>query len=436
MNELFAKSKKLLSDWKGEKYIFGRGVLPELGKQAAKFGKNALVVCNTTYMKPVADAVVESLKGAGVSLAGGGIVPDAGPNAPRADVYRIETYILHFKPDVIIAVGGGSTIDACKAANFLATLGAAVNVGGTPEIDHWFGTGIVTEALNKSGKKLFPLIAVETSASSGAHLTKYSNITDPVVGQKKLVVDEAIVPPCSLFDYDVTASMPVPVTIDGALDSIAHCFEVFSGLPASAPKEKYDLCAALTETAVELTVQYAPRVMKDPKDMEAREAIGMSTDLGGYAIMIGGTHGPHMTSFSLVDLTGHGTACGLMNPYYAVFFAPAIEKQLRLAGNIFKKYGYISEDLEKLTGRSLGLAFAKGMIAFGKAIKAPTTLKELPKWNDSYVDKILTAAKDPQLDMKLKNMPVPLTAAKVDEYMGPIIRAAVNGDLSLIKSLE
>ncbi len=432
MNELFAKSKKLLSDWKGGSYIFGRGVLPELGKLASAFGKNALVVCNTTYMKQTADAVTDALQSAGLILAGNTIVPDAGPNAPRVDVYRIETYILHYKPDVIIAVGGGSTIDACKAANFLASLGADV----TPEIDHWFGTGIVSEALKQSGKKLFPLIAVETSASSGAHLTKYSNITDPVAGQKKLIVDDAIIPPCAVFDYDVTASMPISVTIDGALDSIAHCFEVFTGLPASAPKEKYDLCAEITETAMELTIQYAPRVMKDPKDMEAREAIGMATDLGGYAIMIGGTHGPHMTSFSLVDLAGHGTACGLMNPYYAVFFAPAIEKQLRLAGNIFKKYGYISGNLEELKGRDLGAAFAQGMIAFCKSINAPATLKDLPKWNDSYVEKILTAAKDPQLDMKLKNMPVPLTAAKVDEYMGPIIRAAVNGDLSGIKNME
>jgi alcohol dehydrogenase len=431
MNELFAKSQKLLSDWKGGNYVFGRGVLPQLGKLASRFGKNALVVCNTTYMKPVADKVVEALKSAGVELAGNAIVPDAGPNAPRADVYRIETYILHHKPDVIVAVGGGSTIDACKAANFLATLGGAV----TPEVDHWFGTGIVSGALKSTGKKLYPLIAVETAASSGAHLTKYSNITDPVVGQKKLIVDEGIVPQYALFDYDVTASMPIPVTIDGALDSIAHCFEVFSGLPADAPREKYDLAAALTETAVELTVQYAPRVIKDPKDLEAREAIGMSTDLGGYAIMVGGTHGPHMTSFSLVDLTGHGTACGLMNPYYAVFFAPAIEKQLRLTGNIFKKYGYTPENLETLSGRDLGVAVAKGMVAFGKAIGAPTALRDLPKWNDGYVDKILQAAKDPQLDMKLKNMPVPLTAASVDEYMGPIIRAAVSGDFSLIKTM-
>jgi alcohol dehydrogenase len=306
----------------------------------------------------------------------------------------------------------------------------------TPEIDHWFGTGIVSAALKETGKKLIPLIAVETSASSGAHLTKYSNITDPVAGQKKLVVDEGIVPPASLFDYDVTASMPIPVTIDGILDGIAHCFEVFSGLPASAPQDKYDLCAAITEAAMELTVQYAPRVIKDPKDMEAREAIGLATDLGAYAIMVGGTHGPHMTSFSLVDLTGHGTACGLMNPYYALLFAPAIEKQLRLGGNVLKNHGYISEDLSGLSGKALGLAFAKGMVAFGKAVGAPTTLKDLPKWDDVYVGKILEAAKDPQLDMKLKNMPIPLNASMVDEFMGPVIRAAVSGDFSLIKTME
>jgi alcohol dehydrogenase len=431
MNELFEKSKNLLSRWKGGSYVFGRGVLPQLGKMAAQFGKNALVICNTTHMKPVADQVAAILKGAGVELAGGSFAPGAGPNAPRADVYRIETWILHYKPDVIIAAGGGSTIDACKAANFLAALGKDV----TPEVGHWFGTGIVSEALKKTGNKLYPLIAVETSASSGAHLTKYSNITDPATGQKKLIVDEGIVPPYAIFDYDVTASMPIPVTIDGALDSIAHCFEVFTGLPASASPEKQDLCAALCEAAVELTVQYAPRVIRNPDDMEAREAIGMSTDLGGYAIMVGGTHGPHMASFSLVNLTGHGTACGIMNPYYAIFFSPVIEKQLRVVGKIFRKYGHISENLDTLKGRELGIAVARGMIAFGKSINAPVTLNSLPKWDDSYVAKILEAAKDPQLDMKLKNMPVPLTASLVDEYMGPVLQAAVGGDFSLIKTM-
>ncbi|MFH2114224.1 MAG: iron-containing alcohol dehydrogenase, partial [Spirochaetota bacterium] len=109
-------SRKLLSDWKGESYVFGRGVLPQIGGMARKYGTKALLVCNTTYMKPVADAVAQSLAKAGVELAGGAIAPDAGPNAPREDVYRLESYILHHKPDCVLAVGGGSTIDACKAA--------------------------------------------------------------------------------------------------------------------------------------------------------------------------------------------------------------------------------------------------------------------------------------------------------------------------------
>ncbi|MDR1399910.1 MAG: iron-containing alcohol dehydrogenase [Treponema sp.] len=424
MEALCINAKELLSTWKRDRYVFGRGVLGELGSLAAKFSKSALVVCSATYTVPVS-AVLEK---AGVSLAGDHVVRGASPNTPREDVYRIATYILQYQPDVIIAVGGGSTIDACKAANFLATLGKDV----TPELDHYFGTGVVSVELQKTGKKLYPLIAVQTSASSGTHLTKYANVTDPVRGQKKLVVDEALTPQYALFDYDLTGSMPRSVTIDGVLDVIAHCTEVFSGISS----EQYDLVAEITETAMELTIQYAPKVIANPSDMEAREALGMATDLGGYAIMLGSTNGAHLTSFSLVDLTGHGSACGIMNPYYMVFFAPKIERQVRLLGSVFKKHGYIiEENPDALFGKDLGLAVAKALIAFSTSIGAPTTLKDLPGFNDTYIDKALEAAKDPQLEMKLKNMPVPFSSALVDEYMGPILRAAASGDFSLIKTV-
>lgn len=427
MDTLMDGAKRLLADWKGGSYVFGRGVLPRIGGMARAYGTKALLVCNTSYMKKVADAVADSLSKAGVELAGGAIAPDAGPNAPREDVYRLESYILHHKPDCVLAVGGGSTIDACKAAAALAALGA----GHSPEIEAYFGTNQVSQALRATGARMVPVIAVQTSASSGAHLTKYSNVTDPVIGQKKLIVDEAIIPRESLFDYDLTASMPLSVTIDGALDAIAHCFEVFTSVGA----DTYELAAGIARNAIELAVKYGPRVVKDPADMEAREAIGMATDLGGYAIMVGGTNGAHLTSFSLVDVTSHGTACGIMNPYYAVFFAPAIEKQLRLVGDIFKRYGYLDEDLGSLEGRRLGLAVAGAMVAFGKALGAPTTLGELKGFTEAHIAKALTAAKNPQLEMKLRNMPVPLTAALVDEYMGPILRAAVAGDFTLIKTM-
>ena len=94
--------------------------------------------------------------------------------------------------------------------------------------------------------------------------------------------------------------------------------------------------------------------------------------------MIGGTSGPHLSSFSLVDVLSHGRACALMNPYYTVFFAPAIEEQLRVIGGIYKKHGYVDENVDSLSGRGLGLAVAKGMVKFSEFLDFPTCLCDVP----------------------------------------------------------
>lgn len=422
------KAYALINNWKGDAYVHGLGVLDQIGLIAKGFGKRALVVASTTTtMEPIAERVLSYLKEAGVELVGSVIAPSAKPNAPREDVYRLESYILHHKPDCIVAIGGGSSIDACKAANALACLGAKV----TPEIDHYFGTDVVTGALKETGVSLIPLIAVQTSASSGAHLTKYSNITDPVVGQKKLIVDNALNPTVAMFDYETTVTMPLSVTIDGALDAIAHTFEVFCG----AKKETYEKTREIAECAINLVAEYSKILIEDPTNGEAREAIGLATDLGGYAIMIGGTSGAHLTSFSLVDIVAHGTACGIMNPYYAVLYSKAIQKQLEVVGSIFATHGFAPKAIVDLKDKALAVAVAQAMIAFSASIKAPTKLNDIPGFGEKHIQRALSAAKDPQLAMKLKNMPVPMTTADVDLYMEPLLRAASNGDLSLIKEM-
>jgi alcohol dehydrogenase len=388
------------------------------------------VVGNETYLHDLNAKIIDNLKKTGIEIAGGGVVPDAKPNAPREDVYRTESYVLHYKPDFIVVAGGGSGIDCVKAANMLATVGALE----TPEIDHYFGTGIVTEAYKKHNVTPRPVIAIMTNASSGAHLTKYSNITDPVAGQKKLIVDNAVSPTVPLFDYAVTVTMPLQVTIDGALDAMAHTFEVFCGKKEGTPE--FTKAKELCETAFELVIENTKTLVKDPKNLAAREAIGLATDLGGYAIMdVGGTSGPHLTSFSLVDIVAHGTACGIMNPYYAVFYSKAIQPHLKIIGAILAKHGFITKNIDSLSGRDLAIAFAEGEIAFGKSIGAPTKLGDLAGFTDEHSKRAIGAAKDPQLEMKLKNMPVPLTAAGVDTYMAPILKAAATGDLSLIKEM-
>ncbi|MHC6202276.1 iron-containing alcohol dehydrogenase [Breznakiellaceae bacterium SP9] len=418
----------LLKEWKGDRYVFGVNVLDKLGEVSKKHGKRALLVASPSpRAESLNTQVRSSLEKAGITIAS--FVPGAKPNAPREDVFRIATYILQFAPDFVAAVGGGSLIDSVKGAIVLAALGKEV----TPEIDYYFGSGIVSEAYKRTGKKPLPLVAVQTVASSGSHLTKYANITDMTAGQKKLIVDEAVVPPSPFFDYAVTKSTPLTVTIDGALDAIAHTFEVFCGAK-STNADAYAKAQKLAQTAIDLVVEYTPTLIKDPANIDAREAVGLATDLGGYAIMVGGTSGGHLTSFSLVDVTAHGTACGIMNPYYAVFYGKAIQPQLKVVGAVFAKHGFIKKDLAALAGRDLAVTVAEGMIAFAKSINAPTTLRELPLFTDAHITRALCAAKDPQLAMKLQNMPVPLSAAEVDSTMAPILNAAASGDLSLIRA--
>ena len=420
----FHKAKGLLREFKGNKYLHGMGVLPKIGAATVEFGKHAVLVRSSfpgtdTYI----ETIRETITGAGVELLGE--IKGARPNAPLEDLWRITNELKEFNPDVIISFGGGSTIDATKAAEVLRTLGG--------DIENYFGTGRVTQALIASGKKLTPHVAIQTAASSGAHLTKYANITDLKTGQKKLIVDEGIVPPRSIFDYEVTYGAPPSLTADGGLDGIAHSLEVLYG---AVGKPYYAQIEKVANACIQLVVKYLPRVMEDPQDSEGREALGLATDLGGYSIMIGGTNGGHLTSFSLVDILSHGRACSIMNPYYTVFFAPAIQEPLKLVGRIFTESGYSDVDIQGLSGRELGIAVAEAMITFEKRIGFPTTLGEVPGFSDAHIERALTAAKNPQLKMKLENMPVPLTAEIVDVYMGPVLNAAKTGELNIIKNVE
>lgn len=427
MHPTIQKAYSLLKDWKGERYLSGTGVISRLGSLVRPFGSHVLVVASGRHSAALISEGLASMERSGITFATPQPIPGARPNAPREDVYRLESCILHHRPDCVVAIGGGSTIDACKAAIVLATYGADVS----PEIDHYFGTGLVTAAMEQTGRAMIPLIAVETAASSGSHLTKYSNVTDPSAGQKLLIVDPAITPAAALFDYSITASVPLKTTIDGALDGIAHTFETFCG----AKPETYALLEELALTCLELTLEYTGKLLIDPTDPEAREALGLATDLGGYAIMVGGTSGAHLTSFSLVDAAAHGTACGIMNPYYAVFYSPAIQPQLKAIRPVLEKYGFVAPETASAEGRALAEAVARGLIAFGASIHAPTKLTDLEGFTEDHVQRILTAAKNPSLAMKLQNMPVPMTAGDVDRYMEPIIRSAMDGDLAKIRNL-
>ena len=417
-------ARALLRAFKGDSYLHGSDVLPGVGCVAAKAGKRAVLVRGTFRgSEGYVQVIRRSLAAAGVELAGE--IRGARPNAPLEDLFRIARELEALTPDVLISFGGGSTIDAAKAAEVLRAAGG--------EIDGYFGTGLVSQALARSGRSLAPHVAIQTVASSAAHLTKYSNITDTATGQKKLVVDEAIVPAYPVFDYGVTRGTPPELTADGALDGVSHSLEVLYG---AVGKPNYAKIERVASESIRLVVSYLPRVLENSQEQGARTALCLATDLGGYAIMLGGTNGGHLTSFSLVDILSHGRACAIMNPYYTVFFAPALEQPLRVVGRIYREAGLATADIEHLSGRDLGVVVAEAMFAFARRIGFPTRLDEIKGFTPQHIERALAAAKNPQLKMKLENMPVPLTADMVDEYMRPILYAARDGNLSLIGNVS
>ena len=161
----FDKAKQLLREFKGDKYRFGAGVLPQVGEVVASLGGRAALVRDTF---PGSDGFVQTIRdaiaGAGVTLLGE--VRGAGPNAPREDLFRIRDELIALDPDVIVSFGGGSTIDATKSGEVLRTLGGS--------IDDYFGTGLVTAAVpsdswntglpSLSGRPQLPLFDVVQGA--------------------------------------------------------------------------------------------------------------------------------------------------------------------------------------------------------------------------------------------------------------------------------
>ena len=86
------------------------------------------------------------------------------------------------------------------------------------------------------------------------------------------------------------------------MDGIAHCVEVYFGAPAEIEDKAREIC----EASLDLIIPGLQKLGQDSTDPEGRMMLGLGTDLGGYAIMVGGTNGAHLNSFSLIDVLSHG----------------------------------------------------------------------------------------------------------------------------------
>ncbi len=413
MNDLL-KAYKLLKNFKGDSYLFGMDISNDIPLSFYPIGEDVAIIRSTfpgsnQHLHPHQKRIENQN-----NLCA--IITGPQPNAPLTDLYRIASRLDECKPTYLISYGGGSTTDITKAANIIFSL------GGT--IDWYFGIALASQAIHKTKKSLLPHLAIQTAASSSAHLTKYSNITNTETHQKKLIIDDTIVPQKAIFDYAATLNAPTDLTIDGALDGLSHSLEVYYGSSYSSNKE---LIEEVCLESIRLILHYLPLVLEKPENKTARAGLALGVDLGGYAIMLGGTNGGHLTSFSLVDILSHGRACFLMNPYYTVYFAPTIHPQLKKLSKLFAREDLAGLDIPSDTVK-LGIYVAEAMHTFLKRIGVPIALNEIEGFSQHHITRALEAAKSPQLRMKLNNMPVPFSATDVDTSMKSILISAAEGN--------
>lgn len=279
--------------------IFGPGKLKQIGELALRFGKNAMIVTrgDALFANGTMDHLKAALKEAGVRYfqfnppAGEPTVSDVDKGA---DIARRET------PDVIIGIGGGSSIDLGKAISGLATNPGSVQ-------DYLEGVGKELQIENQS----VPYIAVPTTAGTGSEVTKNAVISSDGPGFKKSIRSPFLIPNVALLDPELTMSLPANVTAETGMDALTQLIEAY------VSSKKQPIPRALCLQGIKLAGAHLRRAVEMPLDLEAREAMHLASLLSGMALANSGLGAAHGIAAALGALAGvpHGRACAILLPH-------------------------------------------------------------------------------------------------------------------------
>ena len=256
-----------------EKIYTKRGCLPvALGELAEMGKKRAFVVTGPhLYKSGAADAVFSRLETLGIQYSCFFDVPN---DPTLACAKRGAEQMRSFKPDVIIAMGGGSPMDAAKIMWVLYE---------HPEAD--FADMAMRFAdirkriykFPKMGEKAY-FVAIPTSAGTGSEATPFAVITDEQSGIKYPLADYELMPNMAIVDTDLHLSAPKGLTASSGIDAVSHALEAYVSVMAT------DYTDALAIKALQTLFTYLPRAYADGQnDLEAREKVANAATMAGMA---------------------------------------------------------------------------------------------------------------------------------------------------------
>jgi len=278
--------------------IFGGGVLERIGELTRRLGDRVLLVTDKG-LKDAGheDRTIGHLESSGASVT---IFDDVHPNPTTDDVDRCLQVAKAAEVNVIIGLGGGSSMDCAKGCNFLLTNGGRI-------ADYW--------GIGKASKPMLPMIAVPTTAGTGSEAQSFALIANSETHMKMACGDKKAACRIALLDPELTVTMPATVAAVTGVDAISHAVETY------VTTKRNTVSQLFSRRAWALLAAAFPQVKEDPRDINARGAMIVGAHLAGAAIensMLGAAHAlanPLSAHFGLT----HGIAIGVMLPHVVRF---------------------------------------------------------------------------------------------------------------------
>ena len=384
--------------------VFGSGALSRLGEVVSKHGKKALIVTGGGSVKRngTFDRAVASLKDANVSVAEcSGVEPN-----PRITTVRRGAQIARDEAcDVIVALGGGSTMDASKV------MAAAFYYDGDPWDMIYHGQPdpyIPTRAL--------PIITVPTLAATGSEMNMAAVISNEETNEKSFAQSECLYPKVALVDPELTVSVPKNHTAYGVCDIITHVTEAyFNGVDGTPIQDRF------AEGVILTAMEWGPKAIADGKDLEARTQVQWASIVALNGWVNAGTNGGypvHMIEHTLSayhDVT-HAAGLAVINPSWMRFAARhRPQKFVHFAERIF---GLKAKGADALDCALQGIDRFEDFL---KSIGCPTRLSDLDI-DDSLITRY---AKDTLRIVHDENGNLPARPAMTEADIIEVLRSAL-----------
>jgi alcohol dehydrogenase YqhD (iron-dependent ADH family) len=321
------------------KIFFGKDKINILGNEIKKYGSRVLLVYGGGSIKKsgIYDRVTEIFKASNINF---WELSGVEPNPRITSVTKGIQLCRDNKIDIILAVGGGSSIDCAKV----------IAAGYYYEGDAW---DIVLDP--SKIQNALPLATILTLAATGSEMNSGAVITNIDTNEKLGTGNPAMAPKFSILDPTYTYTLPEAQTAAGTADIISHIFEVYF----SSTKEAY-LQNRMAEAMLKTCIKYGGIAMKDPENYEARSNLMWTSSLAINGLLSYGkvtewsTHGMEHELSAYYDIT-HGVGLAILTPHWMKYILneETLEKFVEYGVNVWgidanlDKYEIANEAIEK-----------------------------------------------------------------------------------------